>query len=145
MKKVRNFILVLGMLALAGISACSDDGGSEVNEFDQRPFLENIGSNIIVPAYESLARESTTLKLEIDELIADPTESQLQAARVQLTKTRLAWQSCSFYQFGPAETNGLSAALNLYPVDDNQIQNNIASGTYDLNVAANFDARAFKR
>lgn len=133
------------MLTLVGILSCSDDGDlGDKNDFDQQPLLDNLGQNIIVPAYENLASQTESLRSSVETLLQDLSQENLAQAREQLLTTRLAWQACSFYQFGPASSNGLSATLNLYPVDENQIENNIESQSYDLNTTSNFDARGFQ-
>lgn len=131
-----------GMLALVGISSCGEDGGGATgNDFDQQPLLDNLANNLIIPAYDQFAEASSTLVTAISALNDDLSFENLEAARTQLNSARLAWQACAFYQFGPAETNGLSALTNLYPVDVNQIGRNIETGEYNLTQVANADAR----
>ncbi len=134
-------ILSLGMLTLVSISSCSEDGGNDGNSFDQGPLLDNLATNIILPSYQGFANEVSALQSAINTLIENPTAENLGIARLQLKTTRLAWQSCSFYQFGPAETNGLSSVSNLFPIDLNQVESNIESDNYNLEQTSNFDAR----
>ncbi len=142
LKAFRGMLYVIGPLALL---SCSEDGTKDgFNDYDQRLLLDNIGNNLIVPGYALLAEESTTLVSATEGFIANPTLSTLSGLREQLKKIRLAWQSLTPYQFGPAETQGLTAALNIYPVDVNQIENNIQEGTYDLSTLANNDAKGFQ-
>ncbi len=142
MRHISLVILSFGMLALVGISSCGEDGGGVTgNDFDQQPLLDNLANNLIIPAYDDFAEASSALVTTIDALNDDLSFENLEAARTQLTATRLAWQACAFYQFGPAETNGLAALTNLYPIDINQIDRNIETGEYNLNQVSNADAR----
>lgn len=134
------------MPALAGIWCCNGDNGllDKINDFDQRPFLSNIGENLIVSSYQNLSIKSADLESAVDELTSNPTLENLENTRSTLKTARLAWQKCSPYQFGPAETAGLSASLNIYPIDVNQVESNIASGSYDLGISTNLDAQGFQ-
>lgn len=141
MRHISLVILSFGMLALVGISSCGEDGGATGNDFDQQPLLDNLANNLIIPAYEDFSEVSSQLVTTIDALNDDLSFENLETARTQLNATRLAWQACAFYQFGPAETNGLAALTNLFPVDINQIDRNIETGEYNLAQVSNADAR----
>ena len=139
-----NTIIFLTSLSWL-VSSCGGDTNplDKVNDFEQRPLLENLSSNLILPAFSALKAETENLSDSIENLADNPNSVSLLSARDQLKSARLAWQACSFYQFGPSETYGLTAALNIYPVDKNQIANNISSGSYDLTLISNQDARGF--
>lgn len=139
--KLKYHITIIGMLALAGISSCGEDGQNDANSFDQGPLLDNLASNLILPSYQGFTDEATSLESHVNALIENLTQENLEAVRTQLKTTRLAWQRCSFYQIGPAETHGLSSVSNLFPIDVNQIERNIEEGNYDLAQTSNFDAR----
>ena len=124
--KVKRYLFP-SLMALMMMSAISCDNGSspfeQVNDFDQGPFLQNLGENFIVPAYETLSEETEALAGIIDQdLGQDFSTANLERVRVQLKRARIAWQACSFYNFGPASSNGLGAALNIYPIDENQVE-----------------------
>ncbi len=116
---------------------------NRTNNFEQGPLLQNIGNSIIVPAYKSLSDETNLLNTSVQAFESDPSQANLKALREQLFQTRLAWQACIPFQFGPAELRRISAKLNIYPVDQNQIERNITEGSYDLNALSNSDARGF--
>lgn len=141
MRQISLVILSFGMLALVGISSCGEDGGATGNDFDQQPLLDNLANNLILPAYGAFATASADLVTALQTLERELTIGNLTDARAQLAITQKVWQGCAFYQFGPAETNGLSSVTNLYPIDDNQVEQNIENGGYDLTQVSNFDAR----
>ncbi|MFY0607509.1 MAG: imelysin family protein [Cyclobacteriaceae bacterium] len=139
-----RFTLITIVLGLLLVSCDGDSGMMEkTNHFEQGPLLDNLGNNLIVKRYQALKESTADLDLSVSEFTAEPTIEHLEGLRSELYKARLAWQSCLPFQFGPAELSGLSAQLNIYPVDANQIERNITEGGYDLNTLANADARGF--
>ncbi|MEX2402469.1 MAG: imelysin family protein, partial [Rhodothermales bacterium] len=78
-----------------------------------------------------------------DDFAADPSAGTLTALRTRLKEARLAWQDANLFQFGPAESVTLRAALNTYPVDEEQIEENVASGDYVLGTITNRAAAGF--
>lgn len=142
---MRKLMVWVGFLWLGGaLVSCDPNGGLEkINDFDQAPFLQNIGENIILPAYENLALETTRLAESVQGLRANPNAETLGAAQEQLKTARIAFQACTPYQLGPAQTFDLTNELNIYPVDQSQIEANIESGQYDLSTLSNLDARGF--
>ncbi len=141
MKKLGILIIGAGFL-----TSCNQDSGifEKMYDFDQGPMLENIGENLIVPAYKTLTDRTAALEISVELLVESPTLENLEAARVDLKAARIAWQYCSPYLFGPAETNALSSSLNIYPINKNRIETNITEGSYDLSTLANSDAKGFQ-
>lgn len=142
MRHISLVILLFGMLALVGISSCGEDGGGATgNDFDQQPLLDNLANNLILPSYGAFTTASADLVTALETLDRELTIGNLADAQAQLAITQEVWQGCALYQFGPAETSGLSSVTNLYPIDDNQVEQNIQNGGYDLTQVSNFDAR----
>ncbi|WOK06012.1 imelysin family protein [Imperialibacter roseus] len=126
------------------IWSCGEDDDPRVDDnFDQKSFLVNIGTNLIVPAYAELKDRSDELYASIQAFVATPNPSNLEAARDALLEARMAFQYCAPYQFGPAEQLGLVADLNIFPTDKNRIESNILSGSYDLKLLSNNAAKGF--
>lgn len=139
-----SFTIVISGIAIFTACSSGNDLLEKMNDFDQGPMLQNIGSNLIVSAYEELSEESANLQTAIDYMVDEPSVESLDNVRSALKATRMAWQHCTPYQFGPAEANNLSGVLNIYPVDTKQIEKNITEGSYDLKTIANADARGFQ-
>ncbi len=142
MRKLTLISICIG----AGLLISCDENGNldKTNDFDQGPLLENLGNNLILPAYEHLVEANEALSDAFVLLETDPNETTLNDFRDQLKMARLAWQACTPYQFGPAETHSLSNELNIYPVDQAQIHQNINSGSYDLSTLSNIDAKGYQ-
>ncbi|MEM1094601.1 MAG: imelysin family protein [Bacteroidota bacterium] len=104
----------------------------EEPEFDRMAMLANIGNNIVVPAYVSLQASIAALEQATDAFVATPNMGTLATAQDALKATRMAWQDANLFQFGPAESVTLRAALNAYPVDDDRVEANVSTGNYSL-------------
>ena len=137
--------LIISALSILIIS-CNSGGDllEKLNDFDQGPMLENIGDNIILPSYQNLSASTLQLSENVNSLTENRSVDALKEVRASLKSARLNWQYCSPFQFGPAETYAISAVLNIYPVDVNQIERNLTAGTYDLSTLSNSDARGFQ-
>lgn len=128
------------------LSSCDSDSGigGNFNSYEQADLLNNLGNNLIIEAYTNLNEASSSLKSATASFTSELTAQSLVDLRDQLRQTRLAWQACTPYSFGPASDLGLASNLNIYPIDQTQIERNIASGNYDLNALSNNDAKGFQ-
>ena len=138
-----KYLFKISMLGLGLSMACSDNTSMRNVDLDESAFLVNIGSNIIVPAYEGLVTEVETLHVSVGTFTESPTVVNLSSLRTQLKSARLSWQSCNMLGFGPAGDVSLTSEINIFPVDKNQIEKNIESGSYDLGSLSNNDAKGF--
>lgn len=145
----RLFSLVLLVSAGLLLSSCDssdpDDGGPDMPEpgFDRAAMLENIGQNVITPAYAALEQATAALSTAADGFAAAPSASTLDAAQAALKDARMAWQAANLFQFGPAESAVLRGSLNTYPADMDRIEANISEGGYVLGTVANQAAGGF--
>ncbi|MFS4467349.1 imelysin family protein [Maribacter sp. 2210JD10-5] len=144
---------ILGILFLTTIFwACSSDngGGGEITDdgptpvsFQRGPMLANWADNIIIPSYEAFSAEMESLNTAFSSFKADASVSNLTALRSSWLSAYKVWQSVSMYEIGPAETVGLRLNMNIYPTDASKIEGHIASGSYDLSLSSNRDAKGF--
>ncbi|MEQ8555784.1 MAG: imelysin family protein [Cyclobacteriaceae bacterium] len=141
---MKRLTLISFAIGAGLLISCNEGALDKTNDFDQRPLLENLGNNLILPAYEHLTEANEALSDAFALLKAAPNATTLEDFRSQLKNVRLAWQACAPYQFGPAETRRLTNELNIYPIDQTQINQNISSGDYDLSTLSNFDAKGFQ-
>lgn len=110
-------------------------------DFDRKPLLENIGNNIIIPAYKNAHEKALALKNAISDFTASPDVAKLQATKNAFKEAYTAWQAVEYFDF--AKATGLSYGLNNFPPDTAQIQSNISSGNYNLLSGTNVKARGF--
>ncbi|MGB3463799.1 MAG: imelysin family protein [Cyclobacteriaceae bacterium] len=141
---LRNLVFITFILSLILVTSCGEEGPeSTVSIEDQQEFLANVGDNIIVPAYTLFSQETSELVVAGETFLDDITEEKFLALRIALKDARLAWQSCNFYDFGPASDVGMASIVNTYPIDRNAIEANIDGAEYNLASIGSADERGF--
>lgn len=145
MNNYHRILFVTSVLCLLVIlSACTNSGvDNSGSDFDRPAMVANYGNNLILPSYEQLKTSVDDLNTAAEAFSNEPTTSTLSDLQDRLKAARLAWQDASMFQFGPAESNVLRAALNTFPADTDQINSNIDSGTYNLGTLENRAAAGF--
>lgn len=123
-------------------SSCGTEGDdtTQIN-FDRPALLQNLGNNLIAIRYQELELEINALDEAVTNFAATPNTNNLAQIGIAFQNTYFQWQYCSLFDFGPAETVGLRSAVNTFPTDIEKINANITSGTYNLEIADNIDAR----
>ncbi len=127
-------------------NSCSsgEEGGVEVKDnFDRKIMLAHIADNIIIPSYDDFASKMESLKSIGDTFINNPTQTTLEDLRVAWLEAYKKWQYVEMYNIGRAEEIQYSFFMNVYPLTVADVENNISSGSYDLNSANNHDAQGF--
>lgn len=125
------------LILLLQVSACKENKA----DYDRKPLLENLGNNVILPAYKEAQTKAITLKTTIADFTTAPDVPKLQAAKAAFKEAYIAWEAVENYDFGKA--TGLTLTLNNFPPDTNRILANISSGSYNLNQAGNLRAKGF--
>jgi uncharacterized protein len=143
----RNYILLLtGILFLCISVRCKkkpkEDPDPEPS-FDKKAMLSNIGNNIIIPNYQSLKAAVDKLDSATAAFNLNPDNANLLNLQNIFKDAYRAWQVCSVFDLGPAETEYFRINMNTFPADSVQIKTNISSGSYNLDAIANWDAKGF--
>ncbi len=150
---MRRFFTIVATAVM--IWACSSDGGSDPTDdvvvdptpdpvsFERGPMLMNWADNIIIPSYEAFSGEMTGLQSAFDSFKSDASEANLVAFRASWLSAYKMWQRVSMFEIGPAETLGLRLNVNIYPAGSDKMDGFITSGSYDLALASNRDAKGF--
>ncbi len=140
---------LLSILVITLIFACSssEDGnpssGGNTDDFNRQAMLTNWADNFIIPAYQELASDLSTLKTDKDAFIANPDQNTLDALRFSWLEAYETWQYVEMFNIGQAEQINYAFQMNVYPTNVSDIQNNIESGNYDLANVNNNDAVGF--
>lgn len=137
----RKIPLILCVLLSSLFIGCSDDASMQNVDLDESTFLANMSSNIIIPAHKDFAEKTELLSESVAAFSSDITVENLQDLEGKLKEARLSWQSCNMFAFGPASDLALTSEANIFPVDQNQIEKNIETGSYDLGTIANNDTK----
>ncbi|CAM4413167.1 imelysin family protein [Zobellia roscoffensis] len=150
---MRRFFAVVVVATM--IWACSSDGGTDPTDdgtvdpepkpvsFERGPMLANWADNIIIPSYKAFSGEMTDLQTSFDTFKGDSNEANFIALRASWLSAYKMWQRVSMFEIGPAETVGLRLNMNIYPAASDKIDGFLTSGTYDLALASNRDAKGF--
>jgi hypothetical protein len=139
----------IGLAIVSLIMACSsssDDssssgGGDEA--FDRGALLSNLADNIIIPAFQDLSTDLRTLTTNKDVFTATPNQENLEALRSAWLEAYTTWQNVEMFDIGEAETIQYAFQMNVYPTNTDDVEQNIASGDYDLGSPNNNDAVGF--
>ncbi|MBC5994912.1 imelysin family protein [Pontibacter cellulosilyticus] len=143
MKALRNYTLAI-LAGFTMLTACDSDGDSgPKTEYDRQAMLANYADNLIVPGYEKFKTETTELSTAVSAFTASPSEATLANARKEYLDAYKVWQDVMTYEFGPADDQMLRSNLNIYPTNASKIESNVSAGSYDLQAAANIDAKGF--
>ncbi len=127
--------------------AKKDDGSCEFNNvgaYDRTKMLSNLADNYIIPGYTNYKASTVNLVSKVETFNNGPSISTLNELRTTWKSACIEWQTVSFIDFGPSKDISLTAQTNIFPVDTDLIDNNISSGTYNLQIPANFDAKGFQ-
>jgi uncharacterized protein len=128
---------------------CSKSGskssGNSTTAGNSDSILVNIGTNIILPSYQSLATAVNSLDSSIGDFNTNPNATKLTNVQTLFKTAYIAWQSASEYDyFGPASTNQpVLAALNVWPTNATLIDSNIKVNSDNVNTFANTAAKGF--
>lgn len=113
------------------------------DDFNKSELLVNYSSNIIIPSYQDHIVKLDSLIASEGRFVSSKSLNNLLDLRQKYVDAYLSFQNVSAFEFGPAETNLYRSNSNTFPCDTPQIKANINSGVYDLNTAANIDAKGF--
>jgi uncharacterized protein len=149
MKKKTTLVItglaITGIIVLFSCSKSNNGGGTTTppaGTVDSA--LVNIGTNIILPAYQNLSAAMVALDAATTAFTQAPTATTLTSAQAAFKTAYLAWEGCSEYQFGPgSDISLLTTTINVFPTDSTVIKSNISSGNYTIDGIANLKAQGF--
>ncbi len=142
--------LILFTMSMVLFWACSSDSTDDIQNpnptnvnFDRGAMLENWADNIIIPSYEAFDVEMSKLNNSFLAFKADRSAANLNAFRSAWLDAYKMWQRVDMFEIGPAENVGLRLNLNIYPTNTQKIDDYVVSGSYDLSLSSNRDAKGF--
>lgn len=138
----RTFSLLF--LGIAVLSCGSNDESPEPEDnFDRTAMLANWADNIIIPAYQAYVRAINNLELANVEFSNSPSPATLTVLRDHWLQAYTSWQSVSMFEIGKAEELTLRNFTNIFPANAAEINENIATGTYNLELPSTNDEQGF--
>ncbi|OGX86053.1 imelysin family protein [Hymenobacter glacialis] len=149
---MRKSILLFSLsvvLAAGGVSSCKDviegpeSSAGGTSDLDRKALLTQWADTLVIPAYKGFGSKLTALKGQTTAFTAAPTASGLQALRQSWREAYVEWQRAEAFEFGPAASVSLANRFNIYPTDAAGIRQNIASGSYNFELATAVPQQGF--
>ncbi|MCX7547519.1 imelysin family protein [Xanthomarina sp. F1114] len=142
-KAVYLVVVLFVVVACSGSDDSGSGGGSNSDGFNRQSMLINWADNIIIPVYQGLNSELGNLVTAKNIFVANPDQTNLDAFRTAWKETYKVWQYAEMFNIGKAEAINYHFQMNIYPTSVSDVENNVASGTYDLTHPNNNDAVGF--
>lgn len=120
--RIKNITLLLITASLTWGCDSSKNNTEETNNIDVSQILTNVSENIIIERYKNLNETAGELKTSAVTFTSDVSQSNLDDLQNKFKLTYLAWQECSAFKFGYAETNALRGVFNTFPTDTPEIK-----------------------
>src|SRR6056297_2068288 len=133
--------IVLLLLSIALFWGCSDSSpsGTDTEDFDRQAILVNWADNIILPAFKAFTAETENLNSAASNFAETPDAETLSNLRTQWLSTYKAWQHVSMFEMGRAMDIRYRDNVNLYPVNTEEILENIETGSYAFELPSQND------
>ncbi|WP_421773775.1 imelysin family protein [Gracilimonas sp.] len=140
---MKKFSLLL--LTVLLIWSCTDNGpsGPDADDFDREAILVNWADNIIIPSFTNFSEGTRQLHADATTFSEFPTENNLLTLRTSWESAYLAFQSVSMFEMGKPMELRYRDNLNIYPTDTTEIENNIESGSYNLELPSLNNSQGF--
>ncbi|MEX2435517.1 MAG: imelysin family protein [Balneolaceae bacterium] len=125
--------------------SCTEDGpsGPNVDDFDREAILTNWADHIIIPSFTAFSESADQLQSNASAFTEEPTLQNLETLRNSWQSAYLAFQHVSMFEMGTAMQIRFRDNLNIYPTDTGEIENNIQSGDYNLELPSLTDSQGF--
>ena len=143
MKKLLFLFFGLGIIISCSSNDSDTDTTSNPNAFDRAALLTNWADNIIVPRYEIYKQKTVLLESATTLFVNTPNTVNLDLLRNAWFEAYKSYQSVALFNFGKAEAIRLNDISNTYPTDVAGIENNVASGGYNLNLNAQYAKQGY--
>lgn len=140
----KSVIYLLMLIITVGWTSCGDDTDKDMepnDDFDRAAMLAHWADGFIISGYDNYLSSLGLLKDDLQSFETNPTLSNLQNARAAFNTTYLSWQRVSTFEIGKAEEISLYNNTNIYPTNSNEIENNVATAAYNLDLPSSYDAQ----
>lgn len=141
---MKKLILVVSIVTFFAACSSSDEGSSTKGEsFNRTTLLTHWADNIIIPAYQNYNTKLTSLSTDAITFTTNPTAENLATVRTSWLEAYKAYQQVMLFNVGKAADLNFKETANTYPTDAAGIQQNIASGNYNLDLFSQFSKQGF--
>ncbi len=140
---MKHRIYLLFVVMFVVISCDRNDSDTSADGFNRAALLESWADNIIIPSYELYVAEVNTLVSASGNFTENPTEQNLEEVRTAWLNAYKVWQNVSIYEIGKAETTRMRDYTNSYPLNEEKVNTNISSGSYNFSLSTQLSAQGF--
>ncbi len=106
--------------------------------------LINLGTNVILPAYQQLTANTAALDASVTAFNANPSSGTLTDVQAAFKTAYGSWEAVSEFEFGPAADLFLTTHfINSFPTDTITIRNNVNGSAYAIDGLGNYAAQGF--
>ncbi len=112
---------MIRVITLASVLALSAANALAADEAPSRSEILTTYADIAQAKYEDSLIAAKTLGAAIDDLIADPSDATLNAARAAWITARVPYQQTEVYRFGNAVVDDWEGKVNAWPLDEGLI------------------------
>lgn len=137
--RIKLFLSAAFLLCFAACNDTDTPASPCSISFDQEGLFTNVADNLIIPGYQELAADVEALSKAADAFTNAPSLSGLTELQSSWREAYLNWQTVAQYEFGPAESVQLRSMVNPYPANIEQIEQNLAAGSWNLEAAETYD------
>lgn len=143
---MKNILPIFLLFSLLTILSCGSNNGGEgenTDDFDRKGMLVDIADGIIIPAFEDYTSKVETLNSFAHSFVVNPSANDLNLLRGYWLEAYKTWQYVSMFNIGKAEEIGLRNFTNIFPTNAVEIEENISSGVYNLELPSKNDEQGF--
>ena len=121
-------VFLLLLCSFLAITACDPDPSLEPATVDYADILIATSDKVIIPTYEDMSQKTASLANTLYQLQANPSASNLEAARQAWRDARVPWEQSEGFLYGPVETLGIDPSIDSWPVNRADLDAVLSSG-----------------
>ncbi|UZR96931.1 imelysin family protein [Chondrinema litorale] len=120
---MKKYFLLLNIgIIVFGLVACDSEDNSDQDSFDRQVMLENIGTNIIFPSYETFTQKAEVLNVAAVTFSTEISSENLSTLQSAWKEAAIAWKSVEMVNFGPIDEKALETSIDNWPTNTNNIE-----------------------
>lgn len=111
-------LLIASIVIPAFLSSCNNDDLSNEDNFDRGEMLENIGNNIILPAFDQFESATSQLQSTITTLTGEVNQANLDVVQDAWLNTIVTWKYAEMFMFGPVDQMVAAPGIDNWRADN---------------------------
>lgn len=127
---MKKNILGIALVLIVGLYACTnsdEDQGQTIENFSVPLLLQEVTTTILIPTINEFKTQTQSYDTAITTYLADPSETNLEAARSQWTQMTLAYEATYNFHIGIVRDRFLHQAIYNWPTVASALEDFIAN------------------